>query len=142
MTFMESHSMRPIQFLPVALLAGATVFSACAPGTTSTNPSGGQSQPTGQPKRIVTAIRGQPFTLSYAINTSSTGSVAGIDDIELLINPGLVALDNTNSAAAVLAETLPTVENGLWKVNADGTMDTTLQIRQGAAWHDATLITA
>src|SRR3989442_8652431 len=35
-----------------------------------------------------------------------------------------------------LAEAVPTLENGLWKILPDGRMETTWTIRQGARWHD------
>src|SRR5205807_4848701 len=53
-----------------------------------------------------------------------------------LLNVGLTALDHTGTSQARLAEALPSVENGLWTVAADGTMETTWKIRPGARWHD------
>src|SRR5438132_1383309 len=40
-----------------------------------------------------------------------------------------------------LAEQVPSIENGLWTVNDDGTMVTTFHLRQGALWHDGNPIT-
>src|SRR5204863_4586653 len=37
---------------------------------------------------------------------------------------------------AELAESLPTIENGGWQVFADGRMETTWKIKQGARWQD------
>src|SRR5581483_3281848 len=42
----------------------------------------------------------------------------------------------------VLAEAVPTIENGLWKLLPDGRMDTTFTIRDGAKWHDGAPVTA
>src|SRR5439155_22355967 len=45
-------------------------------------------------------------------------------------------------AAAIPAESSPTIENGLWTVGTDGTMETTITIRRGAPWHDGPPITS
>jgi peptide/nickel transport system substrate-binding protein len=42
----------------------------------------------------------------------------------------------------LLTQQLPTVDNGLWKVNVDGTMVTTFRLHPDAQWHDGTPITA
>src|SRR5207248_6900336 len=41
-----------------------------------------------------------------------------------------------------LAEQVPSVENGLWKLLPDGTMETTWNIRPNATWHDGQPFTA
>lgn len=48
----------------------------------------------------------------------------------------------TRGAAAYLAEELPSVENGAWKVLPDGRMETTYKIRKNATWQDGRPITA
>jgi len=59
-----------------------------------------------------------------------------VSAIEGLVNVGLTIQDHTGVARARLAESLPSVENGLWTVGADGSMETTWKIRPGAKWHD------
>jgi peptide/nickel transport system substrate-binding protein len=41
----------------------------------------------------------------------------------------------------MLLETLPTVENGLWKVFPDGRMEVTWRLRPGIKWHDGVPMT-
>jgi peptide/nickel transport system substrate-binding protein len=41
-----------------------------------------------------------------------------------------------------LAEAVPTVENGSWKLLPDGRMETTWRIRDSAFWHDGTRVTS
>jgi peptide/nickel transport system substrate-binding protein len=41
-----------------------------------------------------------------------------------------------------LAEAVPSVENGLWKIFPDGRMETTWKIRSNALWHDGTPVTS
>ena len=51
-------------------------------------------------------------------------------------------LDRQNDRQAWLAESVPTTDNGGWKVSADGRMETTWRIRQGTRWHDGTPMTS
>jgi len=41
-----------------------------------------------------------------------------------------------------LAESVPSIENGLWRLLPDGRMETTWKIREGARWHDGAPVTA
>jgi peptide/nickel transport system substrate-binding protein len=114
-----------------ALLAGC---AGQAPGT------GGQAQAPGQtrttPKKLTAAILDVPGTLSGAINTAGSGSRRGVSELELLVSAGMVELQGDGSLTAQLAEAVPTLGNGLWKLFPDGRMDTTLKIRDGAKWQD------
>jgi peptide/nickel transport system substrate-binding protein len=90
-------------------------------------------------KRISAAIMGDPHTLSSTMNIGSgLGSVRGVDELERVIHGGLATTDHTGRLVAHLAEAVPTVENGLWKVFPDGRMETTWRIKEGARWHDGT----
>jgi peptide/nickel transport system substrate-binding protein len=111
----------------------------CGPAQPSSSlvpaPSG---QRGGEPKRIVAAIGGLPKTLNTRINQTSE---AGQGEVEALVNTGLSVTDARGLAVPVLAEAIPTVENGLWIVEPDGTMATTWRIRDGARWHDGVAFT-
>ncbi|MBM2813227.1 MAG: hypothetical protein HW416_3986, partial [Chloroflexi bacterium] len=41
-----------------------------------------------------------------------------------------------------LAEAVPSIENGLWKLLPDGRMETTWKLRDGVRWHDGAPLTA
>ena len=88
------------------------------------------------PKRIVTAIKGDPFTLSQAINTAGSGSIDGIPEVEQFVHVGLATINGDGRLLPRLAETLPSIENGQWKVFPDGRMETTWKLRPGLVWHD------
>jgi peptide/nickel transport system substrate-binding protein len=47
-----------------------------------------------------------------------------------------------SSAVPFLAEELPSVERGTWKVLPDGRMETTYKLRRNATWHDGAPVTA
>src|SRR5206468_4097237 len=55
---------------------------------------------------------------------------------------GLVVEDDQAELHPALAEAVPSVENGLWRVFPDGRMETTWRIRSGAAWHDGAPFTS
>jgi len=92
------------------------------------------------PKRVVTAIQGDPHTVYQALNPASR--VRGIDAIEQLVAAALAVPDGGGVLRPQLAEANPTVDNGLWRVFPDGRMETTWRIREGAQWHDGTPFTS
>src|SRR5688500_16856537 len=72
----------------------------------------------------------------------NVGRVRGVNELELLLHAGLSAENDAGERQAQLAEAIPTLDNGLWKVMPDGRMETTWRIREGSAWHDGTPLTA
>ncbi|MPZ14631.1 MAG: hypothetical protein GEU73_09460 [Chloroflexi bacterium] len=101
--------------------------------------SSGEAAPGAVPKRITAAIWGDPPTLVQEL----TGfGVRGVDAIEDLSRAGLSITDNQGRQQARLAEAVPTIENGLWKLLPDGRMETTWKIRERASWHDGTPLTS
>ncbi len=129
--------------LPALVFVLAFATLACGPQA----PVGGERaaelrEPPG-PKRIVGAIKGDPFTLnSMMSNAGGTGGVRGIDEIEQMVSAAMAQEDSEGKLHPFLAEAVPSLENGLWKVLPDGRMETTWRIRQGAAWHDGAPLTA
>src|SRR5205823_7186228 len=53
-----------------------------------------------------------------------------------MFSAGLIAFGPSGQPVAQLGEAVPSLENGLWMLSADGRMDTTFRIRAGARWHD------
>jgi peptide/nickel transport system substrate-binding protein len=96
-------------------------------------------QPSG-PKRVVATIQGDPPTLYPALNPA--GAARGQEALVDLVNPGLSVVDNRGELEPRLAEAVPALENGLWRVFPDGKMETTWKIRRGAQWHDGAPVTS
>jgi len=97
-----------------------------------------EPQRPGVVKRVTIAILGDAPQLYNSI-----GAASGSDDVaEELVNRGLVEADDTRVFLPVLAEAIPTIENGLWKLFPDGRMETTWRIKPGAEWHDGAPYTA
>jgi len=123
----------------VITLALVTLVVGCAPSPASQSSStGAESQTrTAAKKRMAVAIRGNPWTLNSAINSAGSGGVAGVSEIEDMVHAGLADIAIRRVAVAPrLAEAVPSIENGLWKVFPDGRMETTWKIRNNARWHD------
>jgi len=119
------------------------LVAACAPTParqTTNGSQGGQSASPSAPTRVVAVIRGTLPVLYNKIGVGATYS--GLEYVERLVHSGLVDVDGTGTPQPTLAEAVPTLENGLWKVFPDGRMETTWKLRSGARWHDGTPLTA
>lgn len=125
--------------LAFVCLAALVALTACAPAEVRTTGAGGESE-SARPavkKRINAAAMGALTTVSGLLAISGTGSnLPGTGEVERLLNAGLTSRGATQPLEPLLAEALPTTENGLWKVFPDGRMETTWQIRAGVRWHD------
>lgn len=120
-----------------AAWAVVILLAACAPAGPSLTTSASQDVAVAKPatpKRAIAAIQGIPNTVFNRFNPGS--SQGGIDAIEVMLNSGLVIHDDQGVLRPLLAEAVPTVENGQWKVLPDGRMELTWTIRPGAQWHD------
>jgi ABC-type transport system substrate-binding protein len=53
-----------------------------------------------------------------------------------------VAMESDGDFRPQLAFELPSVEKGTWRINPDGTMDTTWKLRPNIKWHDGTPFSA
>jgi peptide/nickel transport system substrate-binding protein len=73
---------------------------------------------------------------------SGLGSVRGVDELERVIHGGLAIADPAGRLRPQLGEAVPSIETGLWRVLADGRMETTHRIRDGVRWHDGNPLTA
>jgi peptide/nickel transport system substrate-binding protein len=115
------------------------IVTSCAPsGGTARSDSAPQVSSTG-PKRLVAAIQSDPSVLTNTLVISS--GQPGVPEIEEMINVGLTDADPNGVRQPYLSEQVPTLDNGLWKLSPDGTMETRWTIRPGAQWHDGTPVT-
>jgi peptide/nickel transport system substrate-binding protein len=98
---------------------------------------GGQRAGTPQPgnELLIVGYDREPDTL----NRFSTHI---LEDTMICISDGLVVYDQSMEVVPVLAEVVPTPENGLVRVHADGSMDVTWKLRRGVRWHDGTPFTS
>ncbi|HZT06331.1 MAG TPA: ABC transporter substrate-binding protein [Chloroflexota bacterium] len=92
-------------------------------------------------KRLNAAVQSDPTVLSSRIRPLGVG-IAGVSELEQLVAAGLTVADEHNAIHAVLAEEVPTIENGRWRLLPDGRMETTWVIRENARWHDGAPLTS
>ncbi len=123
----------------IALLAAA-----CAsPGTPAAQPTAGDSQRSEGPKRVVVGMMSDPPTVNNHVNRASmTFVAAGAPELQLLISAGLAVEDDRGQLQPQLAEVVPSIDNGLWRVQPDGRMTTTWQVKPAAQWQDGTPFTS
>src|SRR6266545_606572 len=117
------------------------LIAGCGPSFTS-SPSARGGETVVIWKRVTLATTGDPFTLSTKVNSSQTGSIPGADALEELVNAGLANHDSSGSLRPQLAEAVPSLSNGLWRLLPEGRMELTWTIRQAAQWHDGTPFTS
>jgi peptide/nickel transport system substrate-binding protein len=91
---------------------------------------------------VTAAILGNP-SLIYRSHKIALPAPPGADELEELVIVGLTAAGGVDGKLVPrLAETIPSVENGLWVVFPDGRMETTWKLRPDAHWHDGAPFTA
>lgn len=83
-------------------------------------------------------IRGIDLLFNEIVAPGQRGS----NLITELVHTALTALDNKGVLQPRLAEAVPSLENGLWKVFPDGRMETTWKLKPGLRWHDGTPFTS
>jgi peptide/nickel transport system substrate-binding protein len=131
--------------LLVATVVVGLILGACGPSgqapATSSSPSGAAPRSSG-PKRIVVAVTADLPSARSQLSRAAGGTLPGARELEQLVHAGLSVEDQAGSLKPQLAEAVPTVENGGWKVFPDGRMETSWKIREGARWHDGTAFTA
>lgn len=112
--------------LAVSLLTGCANFSVGAPASV------GQGAAPPAPKAMRAVILAQlPGVISQF-----TKVLPGADSVMAMVAGGLTIMDDTGHAQPQLAEQLPSLDNGLWAISPDGTMETTWKLKDGLVWHD------
>ncbi len=130
--------------LGAGVLVIALVLSGCVGSAPRASEPASESAPPrpSVTKRVTLAMVTEPVALRSQLSRSSAGSLPGSQELEQLVNAGLAILDHEGKLQPQLAETVPSVENGGWKVFPDGRMETVWKIRHGALWHDGQPVTA
>jgi peptide/nickel transport system substrate-binding protein len=130
----------------LVLLMATIVTQACAaPSAPPAGAGQGANQPpaaggaTQAPKRLIVGILQEPQTWAPWVTTTTAG---GANQAAFLIKRTLTTQSQDGQLQPDLAVSLPTLENGAWKVNADGTMEQTWKVKPNAKWHDGHAVTA
>src|SRR5689334_6749293 len=128
--------MRPLSIIFIAAVA----LAACAGPPTGAQPGASDSRIPGL-KRVVAAIRSAPVSLDPQRTQRPDNTVRGLGAVEELLHAGLTTVKDDSVRIPLLAQDVPSLENGLWKVFPDGRMEITWTIRPNARWQDGTPVT-
>jgi peptide/nickel transport system substrate-binding protein len=126
----------------IPLLIGlASLFAACAPSGTALVQNAGAVPDRATPKRVVAALAAEPVAMIGPLNPGAV-TVQTKDVIRSVVHVGLTVLSDQGVRQPILVETLPSIDNGLWKVFPDGGMEITWKLRTNAVWQDGAPFTA
>ncbi len=126
-----------------ALLVPLLVTVACGPSSQPTVQDGLRtqeetSQQPGRPRGAVTiAVAWEPDQLG----AKGTGGESG-SETRWIFNSPLTSDDPQGTVRPMMAQQIPTRDNGDWVINTDGTMVTTYRLRPNIRWHDGVPLTA
>lgn len=126
--------------LSLAAVIFTTFVTACAPPSGSfTTSTSDDARPTG-PRTLRVAAQVEPLYLaSRALRTSGNSESMTLNSF----NAGLAYEDNRSETYhPQLAEAMPQLNTDTWRVNADGTMETTWRLKPNLIYHDGTLLSA
>jgi len=123
--------MRPILLVVIVLIA-------CSPAGPAASP-----QQADEARRAAAIQR--PLIIGFVTEPDvlepSMNAGTGNRDFDALTNAFLAYLNPQQQPVAYLAQDLPSLDSGTWKVFPDGRMETTYTLRRNAAWHDGAPIT-
>src|SRR5262249_4221273 len=117
----------------VIMLVAAGCASPSAPASGGSAPAA-----TSVPRAPKRAVYATPSTIDFR----PSAAVGDRTNVLPFIASGLTTRDGQGGRRPLLTEEIPSLENGLWKLNPDGTMVTTFKLRPVAQWHDGTPVTA
>jgi peptide/nickel transport system substrate-binding protein len=123
--------------LLTALTLLATACTSASPAAQPGAPSSNQAAIQNAPSKKITAV-----TATVQLDMLPNNPNSGVDEFRLLVNPGLSVVNDHGDRQAVLAQDVPTLQNGLWQVFPDGRMETTWKLRPDLHWHDGTPFTS
>src|SRR5688500_5208431 len=126
-------------FLLFAIIT--TLLSACAPTTPSSRTSQPGAQAPVTPKVLTIAIQREPNILHRTL-TTGVPAVGGVNQVFHIPHDYLVVANDTGGLTPVLATEVISLDRGTWRLNPDGTMETSWKLHPNVKWHDGTPFTA
>src|SRR5262245_21403083 len=111
---------RPVLCALIGLLLSAACASPTAPAAGPSNAVAPEAPRVR--KHITAAIMSDPSSITSTNSLVGVGG-EGVDVLLDAMHAGLSIMDGNGELRPRLAPELPSLENGLWKVSADGTME-------------------
>lgn len=137
-------SLSPRLPAPPSVLVIALIAMACSPAAAPARP----AAPVGQTSSAYDARSApqRPITIAFATEPASMepsfGQGSGNRDFSALTSAFLAYLTPQQQPMPYLAEELPSIERGSWKLLPDGRMETTYRLKKTPTWHDGQPVTA
>jgi peptide/nickel transport system substrate-binding protein len=143
------------QYPPWIILVAiaSLVVSACSSGSPTTrtdsvparsDPSGSAAQPTAPriDRTLVMMSSGEPASFATKQIVPSGAATGKGTEAKVVLNAALAFLDERGLPYPVLAESLPQLNSGDWRVFPDGKMETIYHLKPNLTWHDGQPLTA
>jgi len=123
----------------VAILVAAVAVAGCAAPGRSTSEVSTTQQPRAA-KALVVGIQQEPLSF---VGTNSVGPFrGGSGHVPPMLHEYLVTENESGTFESRLAADPLSIESGNWRLNPDGTMDTTWKIKPNVKWHDGAPFTS
>lgn len=120
-------------FLTALSLVACATTGPASPGQPASGP-----EPLAAPQKpLILALRNEVNSLEPSMNGGGNNA-----DFDALTNAYLAYLTPEQQPVPYLAQDLPSLEKGTWKLLPDGRMETTYTLKKHATWHDGAPITA
>jgi ABC-type transport system substrate-binding protein len=126
----------------VVVILATLILVSCAAPTPGTGPqTSGGSQAQVAPKTLRMAMQGSNEQESPA-PYGRAGSGSAAQEHFFIFHANLTALNERGELVPRIAEKIPTIADGDWKVLPDGGMEVTWKLKPNVQWHDGTALTA
>jgi ABC-type transport system substrate-binding protein len=126
----------------LALLMLITL-AACGPAVPQSAPGGqpGQAVLTAARKTLTIGVQREPADLGVLFGQGTATTAGGAGSVKVIAHDKLAVEMDLDTWRPQLAQALPSIDAGTWRVNVDGSMDTTWRLRPNIRWHDGTPFT-
>jgi peptide/nickel transport system substrate-binding protein len=124
--------------LNVLVAAFALLVGACAPSAGAPTTNAIQSQPRA-PKTLTIAQEFEPPDIEGFVSLVRPAGSGGVRDV---VHNHLARKIRDGVVQPELVTQLPSIDDGTWRVNDDGSMDVTWRLRPNIRWHDGTAFTS
>ena len=121
------------------VLAALPLIVACAPTRSTPGVTGGEQAQPRAPKVLRVAVLQEPTAF---MATGGSQFKGGAGNVPPMAHETLVTENESGVWEPRLAVEAISIEKGTWRVNADGSMDTTWKLKPNVKWHDGTAFTS
>jgi peptide/nickel transport system substrate-binding protein len=132
----------PFRPLLISVVAALSVLAGCVPsGPSSREASLPAPERSAAPKSLTIGIQREPVGFNSELQPGVT-SAGGATQVLPIVHDYLVVEEVHDVYVPRLATSMIALEDGSWRMNPDGTMETTWRLRPEARWHDGARFTA